>query len=246
MIDPVSIPFKRVQEGGILNPVFPVQRLRQVVDRKKTFLLIKRGVDILFSLFFIVGVLSWLLPLLALLIKLYGGGPVFFLQKRVGRGGKIFTCYKLRTLPTASGNNPSITKITQLGRFLRSSNLDEFPQFFNVLKGDMSLVGPRPHMLSDCQYFAGIVAGYKFRNMVKPGLTGWAQVKGFHGPVRSPEDIRKRFEWDAAYIRQMSGWLDTFIFLRTIRQRVAGCFYALAGHSSPAFSKTQNIVQVDG
>jgi putative colanic acid biosynthesis UDP-glucose lipid carrier transferase len=150
-------------------------RLRDQIDQKKLFFFLKRIFDIAFSAIFIIGILSWLLPLLAILIRLSSKGPVFFLQKRIGFGGRSFTCYKFRTmvqneeadLLQASENDK---RVTRLGWFLRKSNIDEFPQFFNVLKGDMSIVGPRPHMYTDCHHFSMLLPGYKFRNMVKPGL----------------------------------------------------------------------------
>ena len=173
----------------------------------------------------IITVLSWLLPLLALLIKLTSKGPVFFLQTRTGRGGRSFTCYKLRTLihnPAAHTKHfiapEASNTATPLGRFLRLSNLDELPQFFNVLAGSMSIVGPRPHMYADCNAFAELILGYKFRNLVKPGITGLAQVKGYHGPVVSRECITKRYEWDAWYVRHTSFGLDIYIIWSTAWQ----------------------------
>jgi putative colanic acid biosynthesis UDP-glucose lipid carrier transferase len=171
----------------------------------------------------IITVLSWLLPVLALLIKLTSKGPVFFLQKRTGRGGRSFTCYKLRTLahnPVAHTKHTDIQKdtVTALGWFLRQSNLDELPQFFNVLAGHMSIVGPRPHMHSDCNAFAELIPGYKFRNLVKPGITGLAQVKGYHGKIISRECIYKRFEWDTWYVQQAGMRLDIYIIYSTARQ----------------------------
>lgn len=186
----------------------------------KKYLLTKRGLDLICSVLVIVGVLSWLLPLLAVLIKLDSRGPVFFLQKRIGRGGKIFTCYKLRTMVVnqeadkypASEND---VRITMFGKFLRISHLDEIPQFFNVLMGSMSLVGPRPYMLIDNQRFSIIVPGHNFRNFVKPGITGLSQVKGFHERVADLQTIFSRYQWDAFYVRNASLMLDLRILQRT-------------------------------
>jgi putative colanic acid biosynthesis UDP-glucose lipid carrier transferase len=105
--------------------------------------------------------------------------------------------------------------VTRLGRFLRQSNLDELPQFFNVLSGSMSIVGPRPHMHADCNAFAELIPGYKFRNLVKPGITGLAQVKGYHGKIISHTCIYKRFEWDAWYVREAGMRLDIYIIYNT-------------------------------
>ena len=199
--------------------------LRKYVDSKRGYFVCKRILDVLFATGIIITVLSWLLPVLALLIKLTSKGPVFFLQKRTGRGGQSFTCYKLRTLvhnPVAHTKRTGISEepITALGRFLRQSNLDELPQFFNVLAGTMSIVGPRPHMHADCNAFAKLIPGYKFRNLVKPGITGLAQVKGYHGKIVSQECIYKRFEWDARYVKAASMRLDIYIIYGTARKLV--------------------------
>jgi len=202
--------------------------LRKYVDSKRNYFVCKRILDVLLATIIIITVLSWLLPLLALLIKLTSKGPVFFLQTRTGRGGKSFTCYKLRTLihnPTAQTKHvmaPAVSATaTPLGRLLRLSNLDELPQFFNVLAGSMSIVGPRPHMHADCNAFAELIPGYKFRNLVKPGITGLAQAKGYHGPIVSHDCITKRYEWDAWYVRHANWRLDLHIIWCTAWQTVS-------------------------
>jgi FkbM family methyltransferase len=111
-------------------------------------------------------------------------------------------------------------RITHLGRFLRKSNIDEFPQFFNILKGDMSVIGPRPHMHADCNRFSAVQQGYKSRNMVKPGLTGLAQVKGYHGPTTTRNCILMRYHWDTYYIHHIGWLLDGKIMLHTIAQKI--------------------------
>jgi putative colanic acid biosysnthesis UDP-glucose lipid carrier transferase len=196
--------------------------LRKYVDSKRGYFVCKRILDVLFATTVIITILSWLLPVLALLIKLSSRGPVFFLQKRTGRGGRSFTCYKLRTLvhnPVAHTKVMHMQEepVTVLGQFLRQSNLDELPQFFNVLTGTMSIVGPRPHMHSDCNAFAALIPGYKFRNLVKPGITGLAQVKGYHGKIISRQCIIKRFEWDACYVKEAGMRLDIYIIYSTAR-----------------------------
>lgn len=224
MIDPISIsPAQLIRPN--LTIVGKTQRLRSQIDAKRTYFIIKRVFDIIFSLAFIVTILSWLIPVLAVLIKLSSRGPVFFLQKRIGMGGKSFICYKLRTMvinPEADTKQASEndSRVTPLGSFLRKSNIDEFPQFFNVLFGDMSIVGPRPHMHSDCKKFASILPGYKFRNMVKPGLTGLAQIKGFHGPTTTRNSVLMRYHWDNYYIRNIGMLLDLKIIYKTILQRL--------------------------
>jgi putative colanic acid biosynthesis UDP-glucose lipid carrier transferase len=181
--------------------------------------------DIVISAGVILFVLSWLIPLMSVLICIDSRGPAIFRQKRVGRGGKSFHCLKFRTMYVnkechtrhAARND---RRITRIGRLLRRTNIDEFPQFINVLIGEMSLVGPRPHMHADCTRFSQVVNGYKFRNMVKPGITGLAQVKGYHGPAVSYESIFRRFQWDAFYVRNASLWLDLRILRQTIAQRL--------------------------
>lgn len=209
------------------------RRPRELIDQKRTFLQVKRIIDVAFSVFFIVGVLSWLLPLLCLLIKLTSRGPALFVQQRVGFGGRSFRCYKLRTM--VINNDADLLqatehdeRITRLGRFLRKSNMDEFPQFFNILLGDMSLVGPRPHMYADCRQFSSMLPGYKVRNMVKPGLTGLAQVKGFHGPATTYNCIAMRYEWDKHYISHLSAAIDFSIIVKTIWQKLNAVFHSAA------------------
>lgn len=199
--------------------------MRDYISQRSHYLLNKRCFDIFISLLVTVFVLSWLLPLLALIIKLDSRGPVFFVQKRVGFLGRTFRCIKLRTMYTnldanalqARENDPRITK---LGKFLRKSNLDELPQFLNVLTGDMSIVGPRPHMHNDCIAFSRVIESYKFRSILKPGITGLAQIKGYRGPTENFEKVFKRFQWDAFYIRNANFWLDLRIIRKTAVQTV--------------------------
>jgi putative colanic acid biosysnthesis UDP-glucose lipid carrier transferase len=200
-------------------------RYRHYVDTKRQYFFYKRLFDILGSFLFILFILSWLLPVLAILIKLNSRGPVFFLQKRVGRGGKTFVCYKFRTMivnPEAHKKQATENdrRVTAIGHFLRKSNIDEFPQFFNVLWGNMSIVGPRPHMHADCHQFSLVVKEYKFRSLVKPGITGLSQIKGYHGHVVSRECISRRYQWDAFYIRNAGFWLDLRIIVTTALQRI--------------------------
>lgn len=195
--------------------------IARFVATRKTYLYFKRAIDISFASLAILFVLSWLTPILALCIKLDSKGPVFFLQKRMGRNGKIFRCIKFRTMvknedadeKPAEENDE---RTTGLGRFLRPTNLDELPQLLNVLAGDMSLTGPRPHMLSDCMRFSFVISSYKFRTLVKPGITGLAQVKGYHGPAKDYDGIVNRYYWDAVYVRKASVRLDLKILAKTL------------------------------
>jgi putative colanic acid biosynthesis UDP-glucose lipid carrier transferase len=195
--------------------------ITHLVASQKNYLLLKRVLDILISLLFIVLILSWLLPLLAVWIKLDSKGPVFFLQKRIGLNGKIFRCFKLRTMikNDAADKKPAEEndhRITRAGRFLRKTNIDELPQFFNVFAGDMSIVGPRPHMIADCRRFSSVIPAYKFRNLVKPGITGLAQIKGYRGPATDHDSIVIRYYWDAVYVRKAGFWPDMKIIGKTI------------------------------
>ncbi|HKP31995.1 MAG TPA: sugar transferase [Chitinophagaceae bacterium] len=220
LISPFTVPVETS------NPSFSA---RSFVDSKKYYFLVKNIFDIAASLLFIIFILSWLTPIMALIIKIDSRGPVFFRQKRVGHAGKSFYCFKFRTMYTndschtvqASCNDERITRV---GKFLRKSNIDEFPQFINVLLGEMSIVGPRPHMHADCAKFSTLVQGYKFRNMVKPGITGLAQIKGFHGPAVTYDSIFHRFQYDAFYVRNASFWMDVRIIRRTAFERIAYLF----------------------
>lgn len=198
---------------------------RDHIDKKRSFFALKRAIDIAVSLTLIIAVLSWLIPIVAILIKLDSRGPIFFRQKRVGLGGRGFFCLKLRTMVQnreADLRQAEINdvRITRLGKFLRDSNIDELPQLFNVLAGKMSLVGPRPHMYSDCARFSSIIPGYKFRNLVRPGITGLAQVEGYHGPTCTLECVTERFRLDADYVRKASIKMDIYILFNTIARQV--------------------------
>jgi lipopolysaccharide/colanic/teichoic acid biosynthesis glycosyltransferase len=181
----------------------------------------KRLVDIIVSLLVLVLVFSWLLPIIALFIKMDSKGPVFFLQKRSGRAGRLFTCIKFRSMIVNSDADlmPAIKndkRITRLGKFLRNSYFDELPQFFNVLMGDMSIIGPRPHMISDDIRYKDEIDLYPFRQKVKPGITGLSQVLGLTGPANELQKMKERVQLDIFYIRQWSVALDTKIIIRTI------------------------------
>ena len=205
---------------GVFSQPNNSQLTKAVENRHYSYSISKRTIDIIFSLFICVVILSWLLPILAILIKLDSKGPVFFRQKRTGYQGKTFECFKLRTMKVnfkcddlqASLNDPRITKI---GTFLRLSNLDELPQFINVLLGDMSIVGPRPHMLKDSNQFAFIFPSYYNRYLVKPGISGLAQINGFRGPTPNTRSIYKRLQWDLYYVEHANLGMDVRIILLT-------------------------------
>lgn len=188
---------------------------------------IKRAFDIGFSLSIIVLVFTWLFPILALLIKLDSPGPVFFRQKRNGRNNKVFWVYKFRTMKyqknaefvQATQND---NRITKLGKFLRKTSIDELPQFFNVLLGDMTVVGPRPHPLELNDTFKHIVDKYMVRHLVKPGVTGLAQVKGYRGETKDVRSMINRVKMDVFYIENWSFWLDVRIVFWTIQSVLKG------------------------
>ena len=181
----------------------------------------KRALDLSVSVFVIVFILSWLLPILALLIRWDSRGPAFFLQKRVGRYGRLFTCFKLRTMyvnaeADASPATEDDRRITRMGSWLRRSHLDELPQFLNVFLGSMSIVGPRPYMPADCLRYEQIVSDTEWRMLVKPGITGMAQLEGLHGVCCDHEIIIKRYSWDRWYVANADFALDLRIFAGTL------------------------------
>ncbi|WP_291968072.1 exopolysaccharide biosynthesis polyprenyl glycosylphosphotransferase [Maribacter sp.] len=183
--------------------------------------LIKRIFDILFSLFAIIFVLSWLTPLVYILMKLDSKGPLFFKQKRHGVNKNTFWCYKFRSMAkNADSDTKMATKhdmrITKLGRILRKTSIDELPQFFNVLKGDMSIVGPRPHMEVHTKQYETSVEKYLVRHFLKPGITGLAQVKGYRGEIIHKSDIVNRVRYDIFYMEKWSILFDVQIIIRTV------------------------------
>lgn len=181
----------------------------------------KRLFDIFFSLLVILFLLSWLYPILGLLIKLQSPGPVLFRQLRSGRDNFPFWCYKFRSMRVNDESDHlqatrSDSRITPIGRFLRRSSLDELPQFLNVLKGDMSVVGPRPHMLVHTERYRTIVDSFMVRHFHKPGITGWAQVNGCRGETSHPSEMVKRIKRDIWYIENWSLMLDIRILFLTV------------------------------
>jgi Undecaprenyl-phosphate glucose phosphotransferase len=199
----------------------PVSKLRREPLDHRANRAWKRTFDIVFSALVILLVFSWLFPILALLVKLSSPGPVFFRQQRLGRDNKEFACWKFRSMRVnaeadtkqATKNDPRVTRV---GAFLRKSNLDEMPQFFNVLMGQMSVVGPRPHPLRLNDQYRDIIDKYMVRHFVRPGITGWAQVNGLRGETRTPELMERRIELDVWYLENWSFWLDVRIVVKTV------------------------------
>jgi putative colanic acid biosynthesis UDP-glucose lipid carrier transferase len=181
----------------------------------------KRAFDLLFSALFLVTVFPVLYLILGILIKMSSRGPIIFKQKRTGIYGKEFYCYKFRSMrPNVVADEKQAERddprITRLGNFLRRSNLDEVPQFFNVLKGDMSVVGPRPHMLKHTELYSSIIDKYMVRHLVKPGITGWAQVNGFRGETRTTDQMESRVRYDVWYLENWTFLLDLKIVFVTV------------------------------
>ncbi|MDC8105799.1 exopolysaccharide biosynthesis polyprenyl glycosylphosphotransferase [Chryseobacterium sp. PTM-20240506] len=184
--------------------------------------LLKRLFDIVFSLVVMIGICLWLFPIIAIFIKLTSKGPVFFIQKRYGFHEEVFSCIKFRTMvvndeSTTRTTSENDARITGIGKFLRKTSLDEMPQFINVLRGEMSIVGPRPHMLAVDNYYKPKIGRYSLRSTVNPGITGLAQVNGLRGDSGDVEvEMKKRILADAFYVRNWSFILDLIIILKTI------------------------------
>jgi putative colanic acid biosynthesis UDP-glucose lipid carrier transferase len=188
----------------------------------------KRMFDIVFSLAVTVFILSWLFPLIAVLIKLSSKGPVLFIQKRSGRNNKVFNVLKFRTLAHQKEEHgfqqvrKHDNRVFPFGRFLRKTSLDELPQFFNVLAGQMSVCGPRPHPLPLNDAYKSVVDNFMVRQFLKPGITGWAQVNGLRGETESKGKMARRVEADLWYLENWSFWLDVKIVFLTIFNAVKG------------------------
>ena len=218
------------KRGGLLSKklktdtygLSTVQSFREMPLSNDFNTILKRTFDIVFSLVVIIFLLSWITPIIALIIKIESRGPVFFKQTRNGIKFREFTCYKFRSMienndadiQQATKNDKRVTKI---GKILRKTSLDELPQFFNVLIGNMSVVGPRPHMIKENERYSKSVDKFMVRHFVKPGITGLAQVKGFRGEIETDEDIINRVKYDIYYLENWSLILDlNIVFLTTI------------------------------
>ena len=206
---------------------FPIISLRQEPLEEMGNRFKKRAFDIMFSVCVILFILSWLYPLLAIIIKSQSRGPVLFKQLRSGRNDEPFWCYKFRSMKV---NNDSDKKqatrdddrVTAIGKFMRRTSLDEMPQFFNVFLGNMSIVGPRPHMLKHTEEYKAIIDQYMVRQFLKPGITGWAQVNGFRGETKTSVDMENRVKCDIYYLENWSTMLDVRIIFMTIINVVQG------------------------
>jgi len=205
----------------------PVMMFRKEPLAEPLNRLVKKLFDILFSLLVILCIFPWLFPILAIAVKLSSPGPVFFKQRRSGEDNLGFSCYKFRTMTVNSQSDKkqatkNDARITKVGAFLRKTNLDEMPQFFNVLFGSMSVVGPRPHMLAHTKEYSELIDNYLVRHYAKPGITGWAQVNGYRGETKEVKDMEGRVNYDIFYVENWSLFLDIKIIFRTVFNMIRG------------------------
>jgi putative colanic acid biosynthesis UDP-glucose lipid carrier transferase len=220
--------FKKIDPTEVMEVVHECSSIHTLyVDRpvpleKGLNAFLKRAIDLVFSFCLLIFLFSWMVPILALLIKIDSKGPVFFLQKRNKRQGKLFTCIKFRTmhpnpyadmLPAYEADQ----RITALGRILRKHHIDELPQLINVLMGDMSLTGPRPYMICDNEKYENLIDEYRLRFRVKPGITGLAQASGHFGLLMDTEQMNERVKLDLHYVRNWSVKMEAVIIYRTIK-----------------------------
>ena len=217
---------KRQLQLTLLGEV-PVLSIRREPLQNPMNRLVKRTFDLLCSSLFLVTVFPFLYIIVGAVIKLTSPGPIFFKQERNGENGKIFWCYKFRSMKVnkdsdtlqATKDDPRKTKF---GNFLRKSNLDEMPQFINVFLGDMSIVGPRPHMLKHTEEYSHLIDKYMMRHLVKPGITGWAQVTGFRGETKELSQMEGRVRRDLWYIENWTFLLDLRIMFMTVANMFKG------------------------
>lgn len=207
--------------------IYPVMTLRKEPLENIMNRVVKRGFDFIFTVIVFLTILWWLLPLIAILIKITSKGPVFFVQERTGMKNKPFKVYKFRTMyVNKDADQLQATKndarITPIGAFLRKSNLDEIPQFINVFLGHMSVIGPRPHMLRHTEEYSKIIDKFMVRHFIKPGITGWAQVNGYRGETKDPKEMEMRVRADLWYLENWSFLLDVRIVFLTVFNMIRG------------------------
>lgn len=210
-------------DNAVVNTIHQFQSISQrtepLEDQNNRF--VKRTFDIIFSLLVIIFVMSWLYPLVGLLIKLQSPGPIIFKQLRSGENNEPFICYKFRSMRMNSDSDSKQAvkgdrRVTKLGHFLRKTSIDELPQFLNVLKGDMSVVGPRPHMLNHTKEYNEITENFMVRHFVKPGITGLAQIRGLRGEITDMKYIQDRINMDIEYLENWNIISDIKICFLTI------------------------------
>lgn len=189
--------------------------------KNKWYWWLKRGFDIVFSLCFLCFVFPFVLLVVFIVTQCTMPGKLFFVQKRTGLSGRTFKCYKFRSMRKNEHSDvlqatKGDSRITRWGQIMRKTSLDETPQFINVLLGDMSVVGPRPHMLKHTEEYTALIDGYMLRHEVKPGVSGWSQIKGFRGEIKQLKDMENRVKSDLWYIRNWHFLLDLYIILKTV------------------------------
>ena len=198
------------------------------ISSDSIYLPTKRYLDIVAALFSLT-LLSPFLLVIAVLIKLDSPGPVLFRQDRVGHRGKVFSIYKFRSMSNAPPSKVETSadmtrendmRITRIGKFIRPTRIDEIPQMLNILMGDMSLIGPRPETVNLSKLYESEIPNYRYRHVVRPGITGWAQVR--QGHVTEVDDITEKLKFDFYYVKNVSMWLDLLIIIQTIRVVVTG------------------------
>ena len=221
---------KEIYSRGMFIELYetvPVLNLRRVPLDTLFARVTKRAFDLFFSSLVIVGILSWLTPIMYILIKLESPGKLYFKQKRHGFKRKTFSCYKFRSMtPSSDADSKMATKgdmrVTRVGRVIRKTSIDELPQFLNVFLGDMSVVGPRPHMESHTHDYEVSVDKYLVRHFVKPGITGLAQIKGYRGAIGEKKDILNRTKLDIFYVEKWTLRLDVQIIAQTVVNAIRG------------------------
>ena len=218
---------KKLERKDMFGPFAAVRLRSEPLSEKKNFCL-KKAFDVLFSLLVCITIVWWFFPIIGFIIKISSKGPVIIRQDRVGIDGQQFQCMKFRTMVSnkaAEKGYSHLTKkddnrITFVGRILRKTNLDELPQFLNVLMGKMSVIGPRPHMISEDHEIAEKIDKYRIRRFVKPGITGLAAIKGYRGGTENLVLMQKRIDYDIEYIENWTFWIDLKIAFITFWQMI--------------------------
>ncbi|GAB6013134.1 undecaprenyl-phosphate glucose phosphotransferase [Viscerimonas tarda] len=215
--------YKYVKRGLVLDflQTVPIIAIRKEPLMSLHNRLIKRTFDILFSSIVLIAIFPLILVIFGAIIKISSPGPIFFKQRRTGLQGKVFDCYKFRSMRINGDADTVATvkadpRITKIGAFMRKTSIDEFPQFINVLKGDMSVVGPRPHMIQQTKLYVGLIDKFMIRHLVKPGITGWAQISGYRGETKTITQMEGRFKSDVWYLENWTFLLDLKIIIVTV------------------------------
>jgi len=208
---------KHILEEGSAAPIMVAYK---PIVHSKASIMLKHAMDLLVSLVLLIVLTPTLFPVIALLVLIDSKGGIFFVQERTGLKKNPFHCYKIRTMYRIEKGGSDEMHISKFGMLLRRSHIDELPQLVNVLLGQMSLVGPRPHMLSDTKDFESRIPNYHLRHAVRPGITGLAQVNGYYGSVEDMEHLEKRVQHDIEYVYTWNFLGDLKIMIRTLKESV--------------------------